>query len=123
MNPNNDVNISLGLLEIKYEQIQRELDNLYQSFLYHKHTGVDNSRTIDSTIKISTGNYLSVGNLIISNGTATGSTAIAILYGNGSPVNNVNANPGSIYLNIAAGSATTLYVKESGTTATGWRAK
>jgi hypothetical protein len=45
-----------------------------------------------------------------------------ILQGTGTPEGTVTAPPGSIYLNTAGGTSTTLYVKESGTGNTGWRA-
>jgi hypothetical protein len=43
--------------------------------------------------------------------------------GTGSPEGVVTARPGSIYLNKSGGASTTLYVKESGTSNTGWVAK
>lgn len=43
--------------------------------------------------------------------------------GSGSPEGVVTANPGSMYLNTAGGAGTTLYVKESGGSNTGWVAK
>jgi hypothetical protein len=43
--------------------------------------------------------------------------------GSGSPEGTVGADPGSSYLNSAGGASTTLYIKESGTSATGWVAK
>jgi hypothetical protein len=42
--------------------------------------------------------------------------------GTGSPENVVAATVGSIYLRTDGGASTTLYVKESGTGNTGWRA-
>ena len=41
----------------------------------------------------------------------------------GSPEGYVTAPPGSLCLNTNGGSGTTLYVKESGSLATGWVAK
>jgi len=46
-----------------------------------------------------------------------------LLSGTGSPETAVAADPGTLYLNTAGGAATTLYVKESGTSNTGWIAK
>jgi hypothetical protein len=46
-----------------------------------------------------------------------------ILSGSGSPEGVVVANMGAIYVNTAGGVATTLYVKTSGTGASGWTAK
>lgn len=43
--------------------------------------------------------------------------------GAGSPETVVTAPPGSVYLNTSGGAGTTLYIKESGTAATGWIAK
>jgi Pectate lyase superfamily protein len=45
------------------------------------------------------------------------------LSGSGSPAGVVTANPGSTYVNISGGAATTFYVKESGTGTAGWVAK
>jgi hypothetical protein len=50
-------------------------------------------------------------------------TDCAIYAGAGNPNGIVTANPGSIYLNNAGGANTTLYVKESGISNTGWVAK
>jgi hypothetical protein len=60
--------------------------------------------------------------------TSTGGTqtlqGIPLFIGTGSPNGVVTASPGSLYLNLSGGSATTLYVKESGTaTNTGWVGK
>jgi hypothetical protein len=47
-----------------------------------------------------------------------------ILSGSGSPSGVVTASPGTLYLNTAGGTSTTLYVKETGTlTNTGWVGK
>lgn len=43
--------------------------------------------------------------------------------GNGSPEGVVVAQPGSIYMNLSGGAGTSVYVKESGSAATGWVAK
>lgn len=43
--------------------------------------------------------------------------------GYGSPESVVSASVGSIYLRLDGGATTTLYVKTSGTGATGWTAK
>jgi hypothetical protein len=51
------------------------------------------------------------------------STLQKILTGSGSPETVVNAGVGTLYLRSDGGSATTLYVKESGTGNTGWVAK
>jgi len=48
---------------------------------------------------------------------------IQIHTGSGSPEGIVTAPPGSLYSNTAGGAGTTLYVKESGTSNTGWVAK
>lgn len=50
-------------------------------------------------------------------------TARGIFLVNGSPEGNVTAAPGSIALDYNGGSGSTLYIKESGTLATGWGAK
>lgn len=50
-------------------------------------------------------------------------TDCAIYAGAGNPNGVITANPGSIYLNNAGGSGSTLYVKESGISNTGWIAK
>ena len=42
--------------------------------------------------------------------------------GTGTPNGVVVASPGSVYLNIAGGASNTLWVKETGTSNTGWRA-
>ena len=48
---------------------------------------------------------------------------IGIYRGYGSPENLVTAKVGSLYLRLDGGASTTLYVKTSGTGATGWTAK
>jgi hypothetical protein len=57
------------------------------------------------------------GNLAVTLGHAQ------ILQGSGSPEGVVTARIGSLYLNTAGGTSTTLYVKTSGTGNTGWTAK
>jgi hypothetical protein len=51
------------------------------------------------------------------------SLSIGIFYGTGSPESAVTANVGSLYLRTDGGAGTTLYIKESGTSNTGWAAK
>lgn len=46
-----------------------------------------------------------------------------IYTGTGTPNGVVTATPGSLYLNIAGGASTTLWVKESGSSNTGWVGK
>jgi hypothetical protein len=46
-----------------------------------------------------------------------------VLTGDGSPEGVRVAPPGTLYLDRAGGTSTTLYVKESGTGKTGWDAK
>jgi hypothetical protein len=46
-----------------------------------------------------------------------------VLFGTGTPETNVTAPIGTMYLRKDGGAGTTLYVKESGTGATGWAAK
>jgi len=46
-----------------------------------------------------------------------------LLTGNGDPETNITANVGALYLRKDGGTGTTLYVKETGTDATGWVAK
>lgn len=49
---------------------------------------------------------------------------IRFSWGSGSPASTVYGSPGDVYLNTAGGSATTLYVKESGSqTNSGWVGK
>lgn len=58
--------------------------------------------------------------------TAVGSAATpasTITWGTGSPAGVVAAAPGSLYLNLSGGAGATLYVKESGTSTSGWVAK
>lgn len=50
-------------------------------------------------------------------------SGLNIFEGTGSPENVVTANIGSLFLRRDGGTNTTLYVKESGTGATGWSAK
>jgi len=65
---------------------------------------------------------LDSGGIKLNNVGATLSATISV--GSGSPEGVVTANPGSLFLNLAGGVNTTLYVKESGTaTNTGWVAK
>lgn len=65
---------------------------------------------------------LDSGGIKLNNAGATLSATISV--GSGSPQGVVTANPGSLFLNLAGGANTTLYVKESGTaTNTGWVAK
>lgn len=56
-------------------------------------------------------------------GTSSGSDVISIFFGTGSPESVVTANVGSIYLRTDGGASTVLYIKESGTSNTGWVAK
>lgn len=46
-----------------------------------------------------------------------------VLTGEGTPEGVVTATPGVLFLRTDGGAATTLYVKESGTSNTGWVAK
>lgn len=46
-----------------------------------------------------------------------------VRYGTGSPEGSVTAGIGSLYVDTAGSTGTTLYVKESGTGNTGWAAK
>lgn len=46
-----------------------------------------------------------------------------VMSGNGSPASAVAAPPGSLYVDLAGGAGTTLYVKESAYDDTGWVAK
>ena len=48
---------------------------------------------------------------------------VRVYKGYGSPLNVVSAGIGSLYQRLDGGANTTLYVKESGTAATGWVAK
>lgn len=50
-------------------------------------------------------------------------TTCHIYSGRGSPETVVTAEPGSIYLNVAGGANTSLYVKELGSDNTGWVGK
>lgn len=50
-------------------------------------------------------------------------TYIAAYTGSGSPEGVVAAKPGSMYINQGGGAGVTLWVKETGTGATGWAAK
>ena len=43
-----------------------------------------------------------------------------IYSGTGTPLNNVTADIGSVYLRTDGGASTTLYIKESGSLASGW---
>jgi hypothetical protein len=89
----------------------------------------DNLRTIDP----GTGNVIVGGKLRAGGGLITDSTVnatngfligtIKILAGSGSPESAVTAPIGSIYLRTDGSSATTLYVKESGSGNIGWAAK
>lgn len=70
------------------------------------------------------GNALRVYNAA---GSAAGALQLAagpiITSGAGSPEGVVSAPPGSLYLNTSGGASTSLYVKQSGTGATGWAGK
>lgn len=61
------------------------------------------------------------GNLTVTSLSLQG--AVTWTQGSGSPNGKVTANPGSLYTNAAGGAGATLWVKESGTGATGWVAK
>lgn len=50
-------------------------------------------------------------------------TDCAIYAGAGSPEGVVTANPGSLYLNTSGGAGTSLFVKQSGISNTGWVGK
>jgi hypothetical protein len=51
------------------------------------------------------------------------SGGVGIRVGNGPPEGNVVGNVGTLYLRLDGGPGTTLYVKETGTSSTGWTAK
>lgn len=53
----------------------------------------------------------------------SGTGSLAVIQGTGSPENTVTARVGSLYLRSDGGESTTLYVKQSGTSNTGWVAK
>jgi hypothetical protein len=55
--------------------------------------------------------------------TAAFHAGLRLFAGTGSPENVVSAPVGSLYLRTDGGALTTLYVKESGTSNTGWAAK
>jgi hypothetical protein len=59
---------------------------------------------------------VNVGPIHLGTGTAR------IYTGTGDPENNVTATVGSLFSRTDGGSSTTLYIKETGSTATGWRA-
>lgn len=56
-------------------------------------------------------------------GNITEISSVKVHNGTGAPEGVVTANVGSLYLRLDGGASTTLYVKESGTNATGWVAK
>jgi hypothetical protein len=56
-------------------------------------------------------------------GTTSGADVIGLYFGTGSPESVVTANVGSLYLRTDGGASTTLYVKETGTSNTGWSVK
>lgn len=56
-------------------------------------------------------------------GTSAGADVIGVFFGTGTPEAVVTANIGSLFLRSDGGAATTLYIKESGTAATGWVGK
>lgn len=56
-------------------------------------------------------------------GLSSGADVISIYFGTGSPEAVVTANIGSLYLRTDGGANTTLYIKESGISNTGWIAK
>lgn len=56
-------------------------------------------------------------------GTTAGTQSVGIFYGTGTPETFVTANIGSLYLRTNGGAGTTLYVKESGSSNTGWISK
>jgi hypothetical protein len=56
-------------------------------------------------------------------GTTAGADVIGIYYGTSTPEGVVTANVGSLFLRTDGGASTTLYVKTSGTSNTGWTAK
>jgi hypothetical protein len=62
-------------------------------------------------------------NLLLLNTLTIGSAGATIFAGSGSPEGVVTAVIGSLYLNTAGSTSTTLYVKTSGTGNTGWTAK
>jgi len=61
-------------------------------------------------------------NLILNN-IASDFNTVKVYWGYGSPESVIVAGVGSLYLRKDGGASTTLYVKESGTGATGWVAK
>ena len=85
----------------------------------------DNSTIFNnqSTATYANGNIIPVPASFFASSFAFNNTSIKWVYGSGSPEGVVTAAIGSLYSNTAGGSATTLYVKTSGTGNTGWTAK
>ena len=59
----------------------------------------------------------------IGHGATSGVNVIGMFYGQGTPEGSVTANIGSVYFRTDGGATTTLYVKTSGTSNTGWTPK
>lgn len=60
---------------------------------------------------------------ITPSGTGYASRLVRFMVGSGQPEGAINASPGTLYLNTAGGTSTTLYVKEAGGGNSGWKAK
>lgn len=60
--------------------------------------------------------------ILFNNASGDGDT-VKIYKGYGTPESQITAGIGSLYQRLDGGTSTTLYVKESGTGATGWVAK
>ena len=61
--------------------------------------------------------------LRVENGIFTIQNPLQPIYGNGSPEGAISARVGQLFIRTDGGTSTTLYIKESGTSNTGWAAK
>ncbi len=86
--------------------IQKSMDSLKEKLTNHRHQGYDNTQVID-----------------LGFGSTDTLTLVSLNYGEGSPEGVLTANAGSLYVDTNGGASLTLYVKESGTSNTGWIAK
>jgi len=82
---------------------------------------INSGSTTDTKVLVLDDLYLTTaGNINLGNNT---STLRKITFGSGSPEGVLTALIGSLYLRTDGGAGTTLYIKESGTDASGWVAK
>ena len=107
------MNEELEQLKSQIDNLKNTINEIKEKFVdidviveNHKHQGYDRTPVID-----------------LGFGSTDTLTPVSLSYGYGSPEGIISANAGSLYTNLDGGASLTLYVKESGSSDTGWIAK